>query len=51
MIKKIVSGVAAVACFVWLTAAAAGFITWGSFWIGMILFAGLAYVVLPQVKE
>lgn len=51
MIKKIVGGTAAFLLIALLTAAAAGFIAWQTFWFAVIPFAALAYWVLPYFSE
>ncbi|MBS3125725.1 hypothetical protein J4211_05780 [Candidatus Woesearchaeota archaeon] len=48
--KKLIGGVSAVICTLFLILVAAQVITWNIFWLAMILLGGLAYLVLPRLE-
>lgn len=51
MIKKVLGGIGAALCVILLGLVAARVITWRIFWLGIIVLAALAYIVLPYLTE
>ena len=49
--KKILGLAGIIICVLLLALVAFRIITWGLFWIAIILMAGFAYFVLPKMEE